>query len=235
VTFVPAAGEAARDDRDRFGTDAFYASIGRAFVAMCAIVPVLFAIEALDQLTGHELDRLGGIHARHVDGLDGVVFAPLLHLNFQHVLANSIPLILLGTFVLAGGLRRFLAATALIALASGLGVWFLSAPDSNTIGASGVVFGYLGFLLARGIVERSWWALAVGALIGLLYGWQIIGVLPTDERISWQGHLFGFIGGVLAAVILRRRRVRVRPDPAAAGQPLTAETLTLPTEPLPPA
>jgi membrane associated rhomboid family serine protease len=79
-----------------------------------------------------------------------------------------------------------------------------------------VIFGYLGVLLARGVIEHSWWNAGVGVLIALLYGWQLIGVLPTDERISWQGHLFGFIGGVLAAVITRRRRRRVREaDPAA--------------------
>jgi membrane associated rhomboid family serine protease len=216
----------ADDDRDRFGTDAFYASIGRAFVAMCFAVPVLFLIELLDRATGDELNVVGGIRARDVSGLEGVLIAPFLHTSFEHVLANSIPLILLGTFVLAAGVRRFLASTLLIALLSGLGVWLFSAPGSLTVGASGVVFGYLGFLLARGVVERSWWNIAVGLLIGLLYGWQISGVLPVHERVSWQAHLFGFIGGVAAALLFRRRRVRAEPP---AGP---ADTLALPTEQL---
>jgi membrane associated rhomboid family serine protease len=221
------------DARSHFGTDAFYVSIGRAFVAMCAIVPVLFLIEALDQLTGHKLDALGGIEPHALSGIDGVIFAPFLHASFQHVLANSIPLILLGTFVLAAGTRRFIASTALIVLVSGLGVWFVGNPRTIVIGASGVVFGYLGVLLARGVVERSWWNIAVGVLIGLLYGWQLVGVLPTDERVSWQAHLFGFGAGVVAAVLFRRRRARVRPAP---DQPaITDQTLTLPTEPLSPA
>jgi membrane associated rhomboid family serine protease len=194
------------DDAMRFGTDAFYSAIGRAFVAMCAAVPVLFLIELLDRVTGNHLDQAGGIHPHHLDGLDGIVFAPFLHASFSHVLANSIPLILLGTFVLASGTTRFLLTTAFIALVSGLGVWFTGDGNSIVVGASGIIFGYLGVLLMRGIVERSWWHIAVGLLIGLLYGWQLIGALPGDERVSWQAHLFGFVGGLVAAIIFRRRR-----------------------------
>ena len=201
-----------RPESTRFGTDAFYAAIGRAFVAMCAFVPVLFVIELVDTWLGGALDRAGGIQPRSLDGLDGILFAPLLHVGFEHLVSNSVPLILMGTFVLAAGGRRFLLSTALIALVSGLGVWFFG--DSGyTVGASGVVFGYLGVLLMRGLVERSWWNIAVGLLIGVLYGWLLIGVLPTDERISWQGHLFGFIGGLIAAVVFRRRRPREPREP----------------------
>ena len=171
LSFAPTNGD---DDKYRFGTDAFYAAIGRAFVAMCAIVPVLFLIELVDRLTGQHLDGAGGIHPHHVDGLDGIIFAPLLHGSFQHVLANSIPLILLGTFVLASGGKRFVLTTVFIAIVSGLGVWFTGDSTSVVVGASGVVFGYLGVLLMRGIVERSWWHIAVGLLIGLLYGWQVL-------------------------------------------------------------
>jgi len=232
VTLLPTVELSRTDDRDRFGTDAFYVSIGRSFVAMCTVVPVLFLIELLDQLTGHELDGLGGIQPRAISGMDGVFLAPFLHASFQHVLANSIPLILLGTFVLAAGTQRFVWSTILIALVSGLGVWFVGNPRTVVIGASGIVFGYLGVLLARGVVERSWWNIAVGVLIGLLYGWQLIGVLPTRERVSWQAHLFGFVGGVAAAIIFRRRRPRpvARITTADNGPP----TLTLPIEPLSP-
>jgi membrane associated rhomboid family serine protease len=193
------------DAATRFGTAAFYAAIGRAFVAMCALVPVLAVIELVDGRLGGALDEAGGIKPRDPAGLDGVVFAPLLHANFTHLLANSAPLILMGTFVLAAGGRRFLLSTVFIAVASGLGVWFLGKPGTIVVGASGIIFGYLGVLLARGIVEHSWWNIAVGLLIALLYGWQILGLLPTDERVSWQAHLFGFAGGLLAAVLFRRR------------------------------
>jgi membrane associated rhomboid family serine protease len=214
-----------RPESTRFGTDAFYAAIGRAFVAMCAFVPVLFAIELVDMQLDHRLDWAGGIKPRVITGLDGILFAPLLHAGFAHLLANSVPLILMGTFVLADGAKRFLLSTALIAVVSGLGVWFLGPADSLTVGASGVIFGYLGVLLMRGLVERSWWNIAVGVLIALLYGWQLIGVLPTDERISWQAHLFGFIGGLIAAVVFRRRRPREPREPREPGRRAVRERL----------
>ncbi|KKK06640.1 rhomboid family intramembrane serine protease [Micromonospora sp. HK10] len=210
-------------DPRRFGTEAFYASLGRAFVAMCAVVPVLFLIEALDVGLRADLDVTAGIIPRRIQGLDGVIFSPFLHAGWNHLYSNSIPLILLGTFVLAAGTRRFLWSTMVIILVSGLGVWFTGSPNSVVVGASGVIFGYLGILLTRGVVERSWWNFAVVLLVGLLYGWQLLGILPTDERISWQGHLFGFLGGIVAAILFRRRRDEL-PDPA----PVEPSTVTLP-------
>jgi membrane associated rhomboid family serine protease len=208
----------------RFGTESFYASIGRSFVLMCAAVPVLFLVEALDQVSGVSLDLAGGIMPRRVSGIDGVLFAPFLHGSFPHLYANSIPLILLGTFVLASGLRRFLWSTALIMLVSGMGVWIFGQQGTVHVGASGVIFGFLGLLLARGVVERSWWNLGVGLLIGLLYWWQLTGMLPGEDGVSWEGHLFGFIGGVLAAVLFRRPR----PQPVAPDPTITLPDFTLP-------
>jgi membrane associated rhomboid family serine protease len=209
-------------DPNRFGTTAFYAALGKAFVAMWAVVAALFAIEALNRWDGDRLTALGGIRPHRIDGLDGIIFAPLLHTGFDHLYANAVPLLLTGTFVLATGVGRFAGVTLLIAVASGVGVWFTGSPDTVVVGASGIILGYIGFLLSRGIVERSWWGIIVGALIGLLYGAGILGeVLPSDDRISWQAHLFGFLGGVLAAIVFRHRRPRVAPP---------APTLELSTE-----
>ena len=188
---------------------------GKAFVTMCAVIPVLFLIELLDFATGHELDQLGGVRPRELSGLDGIVFAPFLHASFAHLYGNGVPLLLTGTFVLATGGRRFLWVTALIAVVSGLGAWLTGPTHSVGIGASGIVFGYLGFLLVRGIVERSVWGIGVGLLIGLLYGAQLANVLPTDARFSWQAHLFGLIGGLVAAVLFRRRAAPL-PETAAS-------------------
>jgi membrane associated rhomboid family serine protease len=190
---------------------------------------VLFLIEVLDFATGHQLDQLGGVRPRELDGLDGVLFAPFLHASFGHLYSNSVPLLLTGTFVLATGTRRFLWVTGLIALVSGLGAWFTGPPHTVGIGASGIVFGYLGFLLIRGIVERNWWSIAVSVLIGLLFGWTLVGVLPTDQRISWQAHLFGLIGGVAAAILFRRRRPR--PVPVAPTLDLSGPLPGGPAEP----
>lgn len=197
----------------RFGTEAFFASIGRAFVAMCAVVPFLFLIEAIDVALGAgRLDVAGGIIPHRIEGLDGVLFSPFLHASWDHLYGNSIPLILVGTFALAGGTRRFIWSTVVIVVASGLGVWLIGDPSSVVVGASGVVFGYLGLLFARGFVERSWWNLGVAAFIGLLYWYQIYNVLPTDQPISWQGHLIGLLAGVVTAIVFRRKRTRPAPS-----------------------
>ena len=203
--------EAREDEAARFGTVAFYASLGRAFVTMCAVIPVLFLVEVIDIGSGGYLDVAGGIIPHRLDGLDGVLFSPFLHAGWDHLYGNAVPLILVGTFALAGGVKRFLYSTALIMAVSGLGVWFVGSPNSVVIGASGVIFGYLGLLLARGFVERSWWNLGVAAFIGLLYWYQLYNVLPTDQAISWQGHLLGLLGGVIAAIAFRRRRPRPAP------------------------
>jgi membrane associated rhomboid family serine protease len=217
VTFL----DTAEDEATTFGTPAFYASLGRAFVAMCGVVPLLFLVEALDVWIGAgRLDVAGGIIPRHLDGLDGVLFSPFLHDGWAHLYGNAVPLILVGTFALAAGTGRFLASTGLIMLVSGLGVWLVGDPHSVVVGASGVIFGYLGLLLARGVVERSWWNLAVAGFIGLLYWYQLYSVFPTDSRVSWQGHLLGAVGGVLAAVLFRRRRRR-RPALFDSGPTLT--------------
>lgn len=215
----------------RFGTESFYAAIGRAFLAMCAFVPLLWLIELINWSTGSSLSRDGGIRTRDIGGLDGVVLAPFLHASFAHVAANSVPLLLLGTFVLAGQAKRFFLITAFIAVISGMTVWLFGPANTVTVGASGVIFGYLGYLLLRGIVERRWWSLGVGLLVGLLYGWQLTGVLPGDPQISWQGHLGGFLAGLVAAILFRAPRSR-RPVTGGTGtdgdRTLTAPTLTLP-------
>ncbi len=199
------------DPSEQFGTAPFYASIGRAFVTMCAVIPILFLIELIDQLTNHRLDNDGAIVPLHVNGLDGIVLAPFLHASWPHLYGNAVPLLLTGTFVLAGGGRRFLWVTGFIALISGLGVWLFSSVP--TVGASGVIFGYLGFLVMRGIVERSWWNIAVALLVGLLYWSQLSGVVPGEKWISWQAHLFGLLGGLVAAILFRRRPPKPMPAP----------------------
>jgi len=216
--------QSSRNDPNEFGTVAFYAALGRAFVIMCAFIPLLFLIELIDQGTGHHLDSGAGIAVRHASGLDGILFAPFLHASWAHLYSNSVPLLLTGTFVLASGTRRFLQVTALVVVTSGLSVWLFGPSNSVTIGASGVIFGYLGFLLMRGVVERTWWAIAVAALVGLLYGVVLAGVVPGDPHISWQDHLGGLLGGVVGAVVFRQPRAK--PLKPAKELPTTA---TLPT------
>ncbi|MGW7485848.1 rhomboid family intramembrane serine protease [Streptomyces sp. NPDC054786] len=180
----------------------------RAKPAICLMlgwVALLWLLEGVDIATGGTLDTFG-IQPREPAELLDVVPAAFLHFGFAHLAANTLPLLVLGfVAALRSGVRRLLAVVLLIILASGLGVWFTAAPDSNTAGASGVVFGLFGYLLVRGFIERSLLDIGIGLVIGALYGSILWGALPTDSGISWQGHLFGLIGGVLAAFVFRER------------------------------
>jgi membrane associated rhomboid family serine protease len=144
-------------------------------------------------------------------GLRGVVFAPFLHANFAHLMANTLPLIVLGWLIMLRETRDFFTVWAVSAVVSGLGTWLIGPSMSVHIGASGVIFGFLGYLLARGWFERRAASIAVALGVGLLYGGAIFGVLPGQVGISWQAHLFGFLGGVLAARWMSRPS---RPLPA---------------------
>ncbi|MCT7978821.1 rhomboid family intramembrane serine protease [Laspinema olomoucense] len=145
-----------------------------------------------------------GILPRHPDTLRGILFMPFLHGNFPHLIANTIPFLTLGWFVMLREIRDFWVVTAVTMLVSGLGVWLLGSPGWH-IGASGLVFGYLGYLLSRGFFERNLPSILLSIIVGVLYGGIIIGVLPIQAGVSWEGHLFGLIGGGIAAWLLSRR------------------------------
>jgi membrane associated rhomboid family serine protease len=169
------------------------------------LLAVQWVSEIADTVVRHRLDRLG-VEPHTLRGLRGIVFAPFLHAGFGHLLANTVPFGVLGLLIALSGLRRLLGVTAIVTVISGLGMWLLGGTGSVHLGASGVVFGYLTYLLARGFFARRLGQIALGVLVGVVYGGLLWGVLPTDRAVSWQGHLFGAIGGVAAAWALDRRR-----------------------------
>jgi len=167
-----------------------------------ACVAAAWSVELVDRVAySGSLERFG-IHPRDVPGLWGVLVAPLLHVGWVHLLANTGPFVVLGWLVMLRRISDFLVVTALAMLIGGLGVWLFGAPNSIHVGASGLIFGYLGYLLARGYFERSLWAVLLAVAALLLYGGVLWGVLPGQRGISWEGHLFGFVGGVAAARLL---------------------------------
>ncbi|MDI3407570.1 rhomboid family intramembrane serine protease [Streptomyces cavernicola] len=176
-----------------------------AAVVMTAWVALLWLLEVIDAASDHALDAYG-ITPRVPGDLWDVVPASFLHFGFDHIATNSVPLLVLGFLAALSGLRRFAAVVAMIVLASGLGVWFFGPAHSVTAGASGVVFGLFGYLLVRGFVDRRAVDVLIGVLVLAAYGSILWGALPTAEGVSWQGHLFGLLGGVLAAVVFRRGR-----------------------------
>ncbi|MFB6809722.1 rhomboid family intramembrane serine protease [Streptomyces sp. NPDC056387] len=166
---------------------------------MLGWVALLWLIELADLATGHALDAYG-ITARTADGLTGIPLAPFLHFGFDHVASNSVPLLVLGFVAALSGIRRFLALCAVVVLVDGLGVWLVSPSGTVTAGASGLVFGLFGYLLARGFVERRPLGVLVGLAIAAYWGTVIVtGILPTDSGVSWQAHLFGLLAGTAAA------------------------------------
>jgi len=143
-----------------------------------------------------------GIMPHRLIGLRGILFAPFLHGNYYHIASNTASFLVLGWMVMLRNTNDFYFVSLFTAIASGLGTWLVGSPYSVHIGASGVIFGYFGYLLSRGYFEKSFVAIAISITIAMSYGSLIWGILPTRSYISWEGHLFGFIGGVLAARIL---------------------------------
>jgi membrane associated rhomboid family serine protease len=182
-----------------------------AAVSMGLLVGFLWLLEAVDQASGNALDEYG-IHPRSDQGLLEVFSAPFLHGSWEHLASNSVPFFVLGVIVLLDGWRRWLVVTLTIVVASGAAVWLLSPAGSLTLGASGVVFGWLTYLILRGVYTRASGQIALGVVVFLFYGGLLWGVLPTDQLISWQAHLGGAVGGVIAASRLRGRPTDPRWD-----------------------
>lgn len=180
---------------------------GWALLFMLFLLAGLWFLEILDQLSGNQLDQLG-IHAREVDGMPEIFSAPFLHAGWDHLISNSLPFLVLGFLVLLSGLARWLISSLIIIVVSGMMAWFLTPANTIILGASGLIFGWLTYLLARGIWSRRPAQVAVAVVVLLVYGGLIWGVLPSAAGISWQAHLGGAVGGVLAAWLLHRRASR---------------------------
>src|SRR6201987_3118967 len=172
-------------------------------------VSLLYLVELIDQLAGHSLDS-NGIRPDTTDGLWGIIFAPVLHASWQHLMANTVPLLVLGFLMTLSGLSRFVWATAIVWILGGLGTWLIgnvgsSCGPTDHIGASGLIFGWLAFLLVFGIFVRKFWDIVIGLVVLLAYGGVLLGAMPalgTCGGASWQGHFCGAIAGVVAAYML---------------------------------
>ncbi|AFM18466.1 putative membrane protein [Mycolicibacterium chubuense NBB4] len=188
-------------------------------LTILSFVALLWIVEAFDTVSGHRLDE-NGIRPMETDGLVGILFAPLLHANWEHLIANTGPALVLGFLMTLAGLSRFLVATAIIWVVGGFGTWLignLGAPtyngmavETNHIGASSLIFGWLTFLIVFGFFTRKVWEIVVGVVVLLIYGSILLGVLPGTFGVSWQGHLCGAIAGVLAAYLLSSPERRAR-------------------------
>ena len=167
------------------------------------LVAILWGVEIVNSMVGHQLGRFG-ILPRTLHGLTGIPLSPFLHTGVVHLLLNTGPLVVLGGLVLMAGRRVFIRSTVVIILVGGLGLWLIGRPSYH-VGASALIFGYFGYLLAKGIFDRRMASLLIAVLVVLAYGGLFWGMLPTAAYISWEGHVCGFLSGVAAAWIGRRK------------------------------
>ena len=177
---------------------------------------IIWGIELLDSTALQDRLQPNGIRPRRRGGLDGIIWTPFLHADFGHVASNSVPFLALGGLVAIRGMRYWARATAVILFGGGALTWLLAA-DGNHIGASGVVFGYFGLIVGAAVFERRPKALAPALLALGFYGGLVAGLVPQGS-ISWEGHLFGMIAGIIAARLLAEPR-RPRHDGSGEVQP----------------
>lgn len=169
------------------------------------LLALIWLLELIDQASGHRLDEFG-IHTREIDGLPEIFSAPFLHGGWDHVISNSVPFALLGFLVLLGGAVRWVFASLVSIVTSGLTAWALTPANTIVLGASGLIFGWLTYLLARGLWSRKPGQVAIAVVVLIFDGALLWGVLPGAAGISWQAHLGGAIGGVLAAWLVHRQQ-----------------------------
>ena len=184
-------------------------------IALGVIVLVMWLVEVVNAIDGYRLDR-DGIYARNITRFWGILSSPFIHASFQHLLDNTIPFAVLGLIIALHGARRLLVVTGFIAVIGGLGTWLIGPGNASTIGASGIVFGYTTYLIARGFFDRLLWELAVGMLVAVIWGAVLIASLVPHSGISWQDHLCGAIAGVIVAWRLARSDQR-QPDHTAVA------------------
>ena len=176
--------------------------------AVCGAVALLWLVWIVDLIWPGSLSILGyGIVPRTTFGLRGILVAPFIHAGLQHLVANTIPLLLLGSIVAMRGVRAFFFVAVTSALVAGVGTWLFGTGNAQHVGASGVVFGFFGYLLLRTIFDGRLTSALVTLAVAVLYGATIVSSLVPTAGVSWSGHLFGFAGGVVAA---RMRYVRAR-------------------------
>src|SRR5437762_12697234 len=173
-------------------------NLRNALIVMGAFLALIWILQIVNWADSYRLDQSYGIVPRSVGRLGDIFTAPFLHANWAHIEGNSVPLLVLGLAAAYRGIARFLAATAIIAILSGLTVWRFQSGNSVTIGASGIIFGYFGYVVVRGIVDRNLLDLAIGVAAGALYQSILALAIPGTPGIRRLGHLRSAISGILA-------------------------------------
>jgi membrane associated rhomboid family serine protease len=191
---------------------------------LTGVVVLMWLIEAINTLDSNRLDS-DGILPRSIDHIWGIFTAPFIHASWQHLIANTVPFVFMGLIIAVQGAKRFALVTLIVIVVGGVGTWLVSPAHTSlgipeyTIGASGVVFGYATYLFARGFFNRNIVELLIGLVVGVIWGGALWSSVVPHTGISWQGHVCGAIGGIVAAYLLRNERTR-SPTPGKAQTPL---------------
>jgi membrane associated rhomboid family serine protease len=177
----------------------------------------MWLIEGINTLDSNHLDS-DGIYARNFGHLWGIFTAPFIHVSWQHLISNTVPFVFMGLIIALQGAKRFALVTLIVIVVGGIGTWLISPSGVVTDGASGVVFGYATYLFTRGFFNRNVVELLIGLIVGVIWGGALLSSVVPHYGVSWQGHVCGAIGGVIAAYLLRNERTRPAP---ARGTPQT--------------
>ena len=195
-----------------------------ALLEGAAVIGVLLGafwiVEIVNKIDGQHLN-VDGIYPRTLNGLPGILSAPFLHAGIGHLAGNTIPFAILGMLVAMSGARRVIIVTAIVIAIAGLGTWLTAPSHSDTIGASGIVFGYAGYLIARGFFSRRFLELGIGVIVAILFGAALAWDLVPKSGVSWEDHLFGGIGGIVAARLLTPPRLGAKRRGESGTRPLS--------------
>ena len=185
---------------------------------LVGIVALMWVLEVINTIDHNALDN-DGIYPRNIGRLWGIVTAPFLHVSFAHLIDNTIPFVFMGVIIALRGAARLALVTAIVIFVGGIGTWLIAPAGSVTVGASGVVFGYATYLFTRGVFNRSVLEIAIGIVVAVVWGGALLASLVPQHGISWQGHVCGAIGGVVAAwLVARPRQGADRPSDASTDQ-----------------
>lgn len=177
----------------------------KTFRPIIIFLGIIWAFQIANFFMDYDLNGWLGLSTRRSAGLIGIIFCPFLHGSFNHAALNSAPLALMGAMILGINRKGFVPATAIIFIIGGFLTWLMARPNTVHVGASGVVFGYLGYLVTYGIISKRIVAIAAGVFAVVVYGYMLKGVLPSGPGVSFEGHLFGLVAGVAAALILPKQ------------------------------
>ena len=189
----------------------------KAFFLMVGFIGLIWVLQVFNWAGHYRLDVDYGILPRNIGRLPEIFTSPFLHFNWDHIEGNSGPLFVFGLLAAYRGVVRFLGVTVLVAITSGLAVWLFQSSDSLTVGASGLIFGYFGYVLARGLIDRNLIDALAAVVMALSYAYILTVALPGTPGVSWMGHLGGLLGGIAAGWVFRTRRglLVARKDPAS--------------------